>query len=186
MDQEDAEFRYRFRLIPYRPSPAPRNAPYASTPHDVEKAPRNPTTGRLAFEVMFPTGSPHMPPGTSFIRSPFEGIPPVHTFARGSKNPVTLALGASGTTKGPTREVRMLNGARGLVTPADRQAENGPRRLRVGVRLRPFARGEGANGMQIPPPAIHTAPPACRPPLIQFVISWTRLLWLAKWDMPRP
>ena len=130
---------------------------HVSTPRDIECAPRNPMACWPAYAVMFPLANPRAPPKTSFIRSTFAGIPPLHTLARGSNGPAAAALEACGTTKVPACEI---GNPPGRLSPIevwkipDRPAKTGRRHWRIGVRLGPVTGAEEANGMQTPPPAL--------------------------------
>ena len=60
LDQEDAKYRDRIRLIPYDPANTTGTAPYVSTPNEMGNALRNTMLGRR--DVMFFIGNIRMPP----------------------------------------------------------------------------------------------------------------------------
>ena len=69
---------------------------------------------------MFPTGNPRLPPGTPVLHRAFGNVPPVHTFVYALKGAGAAAMEAYRAKKLPTREFKMLNGAREAETPLAR------------------------------------------------------------------
>ena len=105
---------------------------------------------------MFPVSNPHLRPKTPLMRCAFDGAPHIHTFARSSNGPLTLALEAPGAGEVHWSEFRMPNGTHESETPFAgtsygawqlpiRTVTRRQHYCRLGGRLGPLVSGDVAN-----------------------------------------